>query len=390
MANTLTGLIPIIYESLDVVSRELVGFIPNVFRNSSAEQAALNQTITYPVAPAATAQDITAGVTAPNAGDNAFGNGTLTISKSRAVPVRWNGEEQKSSINAGFYQQLLRDQFTQAFRTLTNEMEGDLAATYTKASRAFGTAGTTPFGTAGDMTDFANTFKILKDNGAGTADLKMILNTAAGVNLRGKQSSLFKVNEAGTDDTLRNGNIGRLQGFDIGESAQIKKTTAGSFTGTVTVTGALGATALTATTAAGAAVALVAGDVITLAGDTNKYVVAAAASIGASTSGTITIAAPGLQLAASSAAPTVAASYSANMAFRKGAIHLVTRTPAMPVGPDGKPIDMADDVMEVVDPFTGLAFQIAVYRQFRQILYYVGLAWGASNVKAEHTAILLG
>src|SRR3954452_538481 len=83
MANTLTSLDPTIYESLDVVSREMVGFIPAVSRDSSAERAALNQSILVPVTPAQAAADNTPGVTPPNTGDQTIANVSMTISKSK-------------------------------------------------------------------------------------------------------------------------------------------------------------------------------------------------------------------------------------------------------------------------------------------------------------------
>ena len=61
MANTITDLIPILYDALDIVSREMVGFVPAVTRNSSAERAAKDEYVRYPVVPAIATEDIAPG-----------------------------------------------------------------------------------------------------------------------------------------------------------------------------------------------------------------------------------------------------------------------------------------------------------------------------------------
>lgn len=388
MANTLTSLTPTIYEALDVVSREQVGYIPAVSRNSSAERAALNQTILVPVTPATTLADNTAAVTAPNTGDQTIGNVSMTISKSKHAPIRWNGEEQRGLLNAGSYQGILVNQFAQAFRAITNQIDADLHDTARKnSSRAYGTAGTAPFGTAGDLSDIAQVRKILTDNGAPSSDLQMVLGTAGIANLRGKQNVLFKVNESGTDALLREGVIGRLEGFDLHESAapvSVTKGTGASYT-TNTAGYAVGATDITLITGTGT---VLAGDQVTFAGDSNIYVVAA----GVAAPGVITLAAPGLRvaIATSATAMTVGGSSTPNMAFSRSAIQLITRPPALPIGPDGRSMDMADDVMTITDPVTGIVFDVAVYRQFMQLVYHVRLAWGYQAIKQNHIATLLG
>ena len=378
MSNTLTGLIPTIYTALYIVSREQVGFIPAVARNTKADAAAKDQTVTAPVAPVAVTEDIVPGPSAPNTGDQNIGTVDVKITKSKMAPVKWNGEEQLALGPAGTYNTILADQFTQAFRALSNEVDADLGALYYGTSRAVGTAGTTPFGVKEDLTDAANARKVLEDNGSPTTSLQMVLGSSAIANLRGKQTVLFKVNESGTEQLLREGTLGRLEGFNIHNSAGVKRAPAATATGYL-VNGAKqeGDIIIAIDTGTGA---IVAGQVVTFDGDDNQYVVAAA------TSTTITLAAPGLrQDLADNTEITVVGSFTANMAFDRNAFLLASRTPAMPEGGD-----TADDVMNVTDPVSGITFQIALYRQYRQVRYEVGLAWGVASIKPAHAVMLLG
>lgn len=377
MANTLTNLTPDLYEALDTVSRELVGFIPAVSMDANASRAAVGQTIRSPIAPASTAADITPATNAPDTGDQTFTNRTLSISKARAVPVRWTGEEQRGMNSGPGYRNLLRDQFSQAMRTLVNEVEADLAGEYIEASRAYGTAGTTPF--ASDLSDTAEVRKILADNGAPLSDMQLVLNTTAGAKMR-TLTQLTKANEAADASLLRQGVLLDIHGMQIRESAQVQSHTKGTGSGYLVndASLAVGDTVIAADTGSGT---IVAGDVVTFAGDTNKYVVTSALS-----GGSFTIAAPGLRTAvADNSAITVGDDYSANMAFSKSSIVLATRAPAIPE--EG---DQADDAMIITDPRSGLSFEVRLYKEYRRIKYEIALAWGFNIMKPEHTALLLG
>lgn len=389
MANTLTNLTPNLYEAIDVVSREQLGFIPAVTRNTSAERAALNQTILVPIAQAQSANDNTAAVTAPNTGDQTIGNVAMTISKSKHVPVRWNGEEQKGAINAGWYNSLLTQQFAQAFRTLSNLIELDLANTAIQnSSRAQGTAGTTPLGVAADLSDISLLRKILDDNGCPQTDLQLVLNSAAVANLRGKQSILLKVNESGSTAMLRDGAISDLplDGFQLHNSAQLLTFTKG--TGAAYVTSGATAPGVSSVALVTGTGTVLAGDVVTFAADANnKYV----NGLAIAAPGAISLNAPGALVTIPTAnAMTVGGSYTPSIGFSKSAIQLITRKPQMPVGPDGKAMDMADDVMEVTDPKSGMVYEVALYRQFLQMVFHVRIAWGTQAIKSNHIATLLG
>ncbi|WP_336802466.1 P22 phage major capsid protein family protein [Kaistia sp. MMO-174] len=381
-SNTLTGIIPTLYEAMNIVSREMVGFIPAVRRDSNVERAAVGQTVRSPIGVAGDLEDVTPGQNPANSGGTTVGYVDVQITKSKAAPILWSGEEQRGVGTTGTLNDILRDQFADGMRKLVNAIEVDIAAAAKAgSSRAYGTAGTTPFANVGDLSDFAGIRKILEDNGAPLSDLQLVLNSTSIANLRGRQSVLFKVNEAGSSDMLRDGMTDRVQGFALRNSAGIRAHTKGTGASYVTDgASAAGATSVVLKTGTGT---VLAGDVVTFAADSaNKYVV----NGGVAAPGTITLGKPGLLVnVADGNALTVGNSYTGNYAFARSAIVLAARAPALPEGGDS-----ADDRTTITDPISGLTFEVSVYRQYRQVKYEIAMAWGVGVPNGAHLATLLG
>lgn len=379
--NSLNNLIGALYASLDVISRELVGAIPCATLDAQVARAAVGQQVTSFVSPVSVATDIVPGMLPPDDGEQTFGSFSLTIQKSRRIPFRWNGEQELALNNSGSGAAALKNsQITQAMRALVNEMEVDTVnAARLNASRAYGTPGTTPF--ANGVGDTAQLRKILDDNGTPATDRALIIDTSAGAALR-TNTQLTKANEAGTDLTMRSGELLDLHGFSLHESAGVKRVAAGTGANYTTNTAgyAVGATDITLITGTGTTLA---GNVVSFAGDPNKYVVA----VGNAGPGIISLALPGLQQAipAAATAVTVAAAFTPNVAFTQSSLILATRAPALPDGGDS-----AVDRMTITDPRSGISFEIAMYAQYRQMQYEISAAWGVKGVKSEHKALLLG
>ncbi len=384
--NTLTNLLPNLYADLDIVSRELTGLIPAVTLDASLARGKVGQSVYIPQAPVNTSASITPAMSVPAEADQTIGSVAVSISKAKAVKFSWDGEEERGLNTGPGVSSIWRGQFAQALRVLVNEVEADLAGLQAKFSRAYGAANTVPFGTAGDFSDASQVLRILKDNGSPLSDNQLVVNTNAGANFLGKQA---EANRQGTDSILRQGVFQTVSGMDIRESGQIASPAAGSMSGGTIATGgyAVGATVLSLKNATGTGT-VSAGDIITIADDTNKYVVTAASFAGANpaTGDTITIAAPGLRKAiVGEKVVTVIGSASRNMAFNRSAIVLATRLPERPSAGD-----MAIDVTTLVDPRSGLAFEVAIYPGYRKVVYEVSLAWGFEVIKPEHTALLIG
>ena len=381
MANTLTGLIQPIYATMQVLSRELVGFIPSVDKDAVAEKVALNQPVVWGSSDndGEDPYDIVPGATPPALKDTVYNQDTMTITKARAKRFYWTGDDQKR-VESGLLEDLHNNKILNNMRKLTNEIEADLAALYVYASRAYGTGGTTPFATAGDWTDLALLLKILKDNGAPLSDLRLVVDTTVGANLLGKQS---RVDLIGSQSPLRQGVIENRMDFQIRESAGVKVHTKGTGSGYLVNDAtdvAVGDTDIVLDTGTGT---VLPGDIVDFAAaGTYNYVV----GTGVAAPGTITLNNPGVRQAiADDAAMTIANGYTANMAFAKSAIRLLSR---LPLTPDGG--DMADDEMVITDPVSGIPFRVALYRGYHANQIEVSTAWGVKVAQPEHIALLLG
>ncbi len=385
MANTFTNLVKSAYKGFDNISRELVGFVNSVTLDAEASAIPVGQTLYSFKTPSVTTGNITPGVTPPDDGDQTIASKSITISVAKRVPIRWTGEEAVAINTGAGLQNVMDGQVQQAMRSLVNEMETFVYTTVAAgASRAYGTAGTAPFGT--NLTEASNVRKILDDNGAPKGARSMIVNTTAALNIR-NQTVLTKVNEAGSNMTLRDGELLDLFGFSFKESAAIVPITAGTGTNYVSnhATYPVGTTAIAVDVGSGT---VLAGDVVTFTGDANKYVVASATAGGTVT--LVTLQSPGLkQTLADDVAMTIGAAFSANIALSQDAVILAARTPYFHAPGDSKG-ELAVNEEIITDPYSGMSFRLAQYANYGRTQYEVSAAYGCTVFNPEHVAIMLG
>jgi len=385
MANVLTDLAADIYKAADIVGRELVGFIPAVTINAGSEAAAQGDPVRSHFTRQATVNtSATPSMTIPEGDDQTVDNKTMTVSQIASVRIPWTGEDIKHVNNGSGFETIYGDQIAQAMRGIVNSIEAKVGTVaYQGASRAVGAAGTTPFGTNHHVINEGR--QILADNGMPLNDgrLSMVMNTSAGVNLR-NLSNLYKVNEAGSEQLLRQGVLQDISGVMLRESGQVQAHTKG----TGTLYDAAGGEPIGETTIAldGGTVGgtgIIAGDVVTFAGDTNKYVVNTGL---AAVSGNIVIGGPGLREAlADTVEMTIGDNYAANVMLHQSAVELVMRPLEKPLGGDA-----AVDVMTVQDPFSGLVFQISVYKGYNKAMIDVTTLYDAKAWKPDAIALVLG
>lgn len=374
MANTLTELQPILFSAAQDVSQEPVGALEAININFDDKGVARGDIVKVPVAPTRAAADFTPSNVSSTGADATATDVEVQITKSRKVSWHLTGEQQRSLDNGATSAEWIRQLVAQGMRTLRNEAEVDcLTAIKSGASRAAGTAGTNPFASA--LTPLADLRKILRDNGAPMADMQFVMDTTSEANLL-KLGIVNSAEQAGSDEERRTGMIRRQYGFQMRASGGIDVHTKGTGASyQLSAAGAVGDTVISVDTGSGT---IIAGDIVTFAGTSDKYVVNTALS-----GSSFSIGRPGLlAVEADNDAVTVGNNYTPNLGFERNAVVGVMRPPIMPANPTMQQMLVSDGM--------GLTYLMLDIAQYGQRTWELHLAWGFKAVQSEHIAILLG
>lgn len=376
--STITELAPVLFSAAHQVAAEPFGAIDAINTNFDNKGVAKGDKVKIPYIPAAGNAQFSAAAVTPE-GSNITAEATeVVITKSQKNSMVLTGEQIRSLENGGNWQEWASQWSQAAMRSLRNEAEQD-ACTAIKvgASRAYGSAGVTPFATS--LNELNQVRKILKDNGAPLQDLQLVVDTNAELNML-NLGIVQQAYAAGTDQERRSGTLRPQLGFNIRSSAGIQgHTTAAAANyvlGSATTVGATGLVTKTGTEPTSL------GDIFHLASDTgNLYVVNGLDAL--STTKLITIGRPGARAVYdANSAVTFKGAYTPNFAFERNAVVGVMRPPVMPANPAIKQTLVSDKF--------GMTYLFCEIAQYGQITWELHLAWGFKVIQPEFIATLIG
>jgi hypothetical protein len=248
---------------------------------------------------------------------------------------------------------------------IVEDMTASIAANYKGIYGYVGTAGTTPFAAA--PTDAQAAKKVMTKQKCPRWMRQMVLNTDAYANAIALPQFTQAFN-FGSTEAIREGEVSRAIGFDWHEDVGMDDITHENPNGTPAgwlvnqADHAIGDTTVTIDTGANAPVV---GDIFTVAGDTQTYVVKGYAA------NVITYAPKAKVAWADNAAITFKAAHAINLAFNPFAFAFDSR-PATRLRLQG----ITQNFMTWVDDMTGVTLRLEIRDEYHQTGFYLSCLWG--------------
>ncbi|NEQ29637.1 MAG: hypothetical protein F6K04_01350 [Leptolyngbya sp. SIO4C5] len=259
-----------------------------------------------------------------------------------------------------------------AVSPIVEDITAAIAGQYTGLYGYVGAAGTTPF--AASPAEAQQAKKVLTQQKCPKFMRQLLLNTDAYANGTGLEAFRSYL-QYGSRETIQEGEVSRAYGFnwyeDVGLDGIEHRNPAGTPAGWLVNSAAVavGDRSVAIDTGANAPVL---GDIFTVAGDTQTYVVQSYA-------GGVLSFAPGAQVAwADNAALTFKAAHAINLAFHPFCFAFDSR-PATRLSLPG----VTSNFMTWVDDMTGVVLRLEIRDEYHQTGFYISCLWGAKLVDAR-------
>ena len=347
-----------------------------VYRGYDKEFRKVGSSITIRKPPVFTVRDVVAdkadaGLVTQNITEEGV---TLTVTEHKYIRFAVGSAEKAMSLE-DLAVQVIRP----AILPLAEYIDAFLAGLYTGIPYHYGTAGTTP----DSLDDLAGIGQVLADNKCPTDDIALVVNPACQAKLWPVMAAMNVQKANAVNEALARAQMGLINNMNTYMDQNIQAHTAGTLDAGALATGTAGASTI-AIAAGGNEGTFLKGDVFTITGSTQQFVVTASKT--ANSSGVIASVPIYPELPAgfspSGAAVTLVATHKANLAFHRNAIAFATAALEAPEGgARGETLTMNNMTARVIYAWDNDALADTIT---------IDMLFGGAVIYPEMAAVLLG
>ncbi len=378
MTNDVSAVMPKIL-ARGLMSLREQAIMPRLVNGSfSAEAAEKGDTIDVPLPADLVASDVTPGSVPPESSSSEMEKIQIELNNWKKSSFHLTDKEM---MEISSHENFIPMQVGSAVRALANAVNETIHNQYKGIYGVVGAAGTTPFEI--DSTDATAARKMLLKQRAPKENRYGVLNFDAEANAL-DLASFSDVDKTGNNSVKIEGEIGRKFGINWFSDDHVMRHETGAATSgsiQVDISGSSGKTLK----ADGFSASPIEGDVFTIGGGAQQYVVNSATDL---SGGVYTmIISPALVADVADADElTFVGSHEVNLVFNRDAFAFANRPLVQSTVGDG----LGSQIMSMTDPQTGLSLRLEVSRQYKQVVWEFDLLWGVKLVRPELAIRLAG
>jgi hypothetical protein len=378
VSNVISSVLPIIYAQGVLALRQnavMSRLVNRDYQNLAAEKG---DSINVPIPSALAASDVVPGYTVVTSTDISPTKAVVTLDFWKRSAFTMTDKNIAEALSG-----VVPMQMSEAIKSIGNAIDTYIIGKTVGFQGFCGTPATTPFNTS--LTIAGTARKLLNKQLAPMDERRGVLDPDAESNFL-LNTNIINADQRGDQSGIVEGRIARTLGLDWYMDQNVSQYTpgAGWVTGFVlsTVGAAVGDTTLNILNATASGTIKV-GDVFTVSGSTQSYVVTASVTASATVQVAIAFQPALVSAAITGAAITVVSTaFVQNLAFHRNALAWVSR----PMANDG----LGNLVMSDVDPISGVALRLEVSRQHYQTTWAFDVLGGANVIRREYGVRIAG